>query len=102
MLKITEIETKIPSISGLATNAALTAVEKKVPNISRLVKKKNKLYSTKITHNHEKYITTPEFNKLSADVFTAMLAQANLVTKTDFNNKLRSPNHKINSNKTIH
>ena len=40
MLKITEIETKIPSISGLATNAALTAVEKKIPNISRLVKKK--------------------------------------------------------------
>ena len=43
MLKITEIETKIPSISGLATNAALTAVEKKVPNISRLVKKKKQV-----------------------------------------------------------
>ena len=26
--KITEIESKIPSISGLATNSALTAVEK--------------------------------------------------------------------------
>ena len=43
MLKITEIETKIPSISGLATNAALTAVEKKIPNISRLVKKKKQV-----------------------------------------------------------
>ena len=33
------MESKIPSISGLATKAALTAVEKKTPNISILVKK---------------------------------------------------------------
>ena len=37
--KITRIEGKIPSISGLATNAALTAVENKIPNISNSVKK---------------------------------------------------------------
>ena len=37
--KITEIECKTPTISGLATNAALTAVENKIPNISSLVKK---------------------------------------------------------------
>ena len=37
--KITEIEGKIPSISGLATNAALTTVESKIPNVSNLVKK---------------------------------------------------------------
>ena len=34
-----KIEGKIPSISGLATNAALTAVENKIPNSSSLVKK---------------------------------------------------------------
>ena len=38
--KITEIEGKIPSISGLAINAVLTAVENKIPNISSLAKKK--------------------------------------------------------------
>ena len=42
--KITVIEGKIPSISGLTTNAALTAIksdlENKIPNISSLVKKK--------------------------------------------------------------
>ena len=39
--KITEIEGKIPSINGLATNAALlTAVENKIPNIRNLIKKK--------------------------------------------------------------
>ena len=37
-------------------------------------------------HNHYKYITTPEFNTLAADVFNARLSQANLVTKTIFDN----------------
>ena len=91
--KITEIEDKIPRISGLATNAALTSVENKIPNISSLVKKTD--YDTKITeiekkltdHNHDKYITTPEFNTLAADVFNARLARANLTTKTDFDVK---------------
>ena len=39
-------------------------------------------------HNYDKYITSPEFNTLAADVFNARLAQANLVTKTDFDAKL--------------
>ena len=37
--KITQIENKIPSISGSGKNPALTAVENKIPNISSLVKK---------------------------------------------------------------
>ena len=37
--KIIEIEGKIPRISGLATNAALTAVENEIPDVSNLVKK---------------------------------------------------------------
>ena len=45
----------------------------------------------KITdHTHDKYITTPEFNKLTSD----------LVTKTDFDNKLTDLDIKIVSNKT--
>ena len=35
-------------------------------------------------------------------IFTARLAQADLVTKTDFDTKLKSLNRKINSNKTKH
>ena len=46
--KISEIESKIPSSSGLATSAALTAVENKVPYISSLVKNKTDC-NTKIT-----------------------------------------------------
>ena len=39
---ITEIEDKIPSITGLATTAALNAAENKIPNVSNVVKKKKK------------------------------------------------------------
>ena len=53
-------------------------------------------------HNHDKCITTPEFNKFTADVFDERLTQANAVTKTDFDTKLISLNKKINSNKTKH
>ena len=37
--KVTEIEGKIPSITGLATNSALTTVENKILDISNLVTK---------------------------------------------------------------
>ena len=86
----------MPNISGLAINAALTAVENKKPYISSLVKKnrlKQKITETekKLTdHNHDKYITTPEFNALTADIFNARLTQANLITKTCFDAKLSS------------
>ena len=53
-------------------------------------------------HNHDKHITTPDFNTLAADVFNARLAQENLITKTDFDAKLSNLNKKINSNKSKH
>ena len=52
--------------------------------------------------DHAKYITTREFNKLTAENFAARLKQANLVTKSDFDNKLTSFNKRIISNKTKH
>ena len=48
------------------------------------------------------YITTLEINTLAADVFNARLAQANLITKTDFDAKLSSLNRKITQNKSKH
>ena len=104
--KVTELEDNIPDVSSLATNTALTTVENEVPNISRLVKKTN--YDTKILetekkltdHDHVKYITTSEFNTLAANVFTARLAQANLVTKTDFDAKLSNLNREITKNES--
>ena len=49
--------------------------------------------------DHAKYITTQEFNTLTAENFAARLKQANLISKTDFENKLLSFNRKITSNK---
>ena len=92
--KLTELENKISDISNLATKTALASVENRIPSFSNLVNKRN--HNTKLTeienklnnHNHDKYIDTPEFNKLAVDVFNARLAQANLVTKTNFDAKL--------------
>ena len=52
--------------------------------------------------NHDEYIATPEFNEFKAEHFAARLKQANLVTKTDFYDKLKSLRQKLYSNKTKH
>ena len=52
--------------------------------------------------NHGKYITTPEFNTLAASVFNARLAQANLITKADFDANHSSLDRKVTSNKSKH
>ena len=55
----------------------------------------------KITdHDHDEYITTSEFNKLTTENINASLTKADLVAKADFDTKLKSLNKKINSNKT--
>ena len=102
---ITKVENKIPSITGLNTN---TAVENKISDVSSLIKKTD--YVTKISeikkkltgHNHDKYITTPEFNKCTAQIFDARLGRTDLITKTDFDTKQKTLNKMINSNKTKH
>ena len=85
--KISDAENQIPNTSNLVTstvlNTKINEVENKIPNDS-------------------KYITTQEFNKLMAENFAARLKQANLVNKTDFDNKLTRFNRQITSNKTKH
>ena len=43
-------------------------------------------------HDHDKYSTTPVFNNLTARVFTARLAKANVLTSTEYGNILKSLN----------
>ena len=82
----------MPSITNLATKASLNAAENKIPSISNLVKKTDyniKINQTekKITdHKHDKYLTTPEFNKLTSEIFAAGLNQPNLASKSDITN----------------
>ena len=103
--KMNKVKDEIPSITNLTTSAALTAVENKMTNVSNLVKHTD--HNAKISeienkistnHDHDKYITTQGFYKLTAENFTARLKQANLASKndianftkkTDFDNKLK-------------
>ena len=93
---LTAVESKIPDVSGLATKSALTVVENKIPDDSGLVKKTD--YNIKISdiekkitdHDHDKYITTPEFNTMAASTFNARLAaQKDLIRKPEFDFKLK-------------
>ena len=61
-----------------------------MPNVSNLVKKTD--YNIKISeienkitadHDHDKYITTHEFSKLTSEDFTGRLKQVNLASKND-------------------
>ena len=83
----------------MATTTALTAVENKVPNISDLVKEpdfniKISEIENKITtdHDHEKFITTQEFNKISSENFTARLkdkCNTNIASKSEITHFLK-------------
>ena len=98
------VKGKIPGITTLASTNALNAVENKLLNVSNLVKKSD--YNTRINEiknkisdpTHDKYITAPKFNTLTAKDFATRLTQAtldskddisNFVKKTDLDNKLK-------------
>ena len=116
--KTNEVKSKTPNNTNLANETSLAVVENKMPSVSNNLVWQTDYNATinesekEITnHNHDKYITTPEFNKLTLENTTARFKQANLasksnivnfVNKTDFDNKLPNFNKRINSNKTKH
>ena len=97
--KIGDVDKKIPDTSGLVTttllNTKLSEVENKILNTTSLViqlffiQKSVKLRIKFLIT--AKYITTPEFNKLTN--FAARLKQANLATKTDFDTNRLLPSY---------
>ena len=112
--KINEVKGEIPSITNLATTAAVTTAENRIPSVSNLVKKTdcntkiNETEKKNTDHNHDNYITTPEFNTFTGEIFNLILKQANVankndianfVNKTEFDNKVLSFDKRINSNK---
>ena len=64
-IKISDIESKISSIIGLATTAALTAIKNKIPDVSNLVKKTD--YNAKILDIKYRYFTTADYNKFTTN-----------------------------------
>ena len=101
-VKITEIERQIPDVCSLATKTALTVKENKTLNVKKTDydRKITEIEKKLTSHNHDNYITTPEFNTFAASVFNARLARVNLVTKTDFDHKLSYLDSTIAANKT--
>ena len=107
-VKLAVLENKILDISNLATKAALSTIENEIPSVVNLVKQTD--YNTKITEiehklnsHHDKYIITPEFNTLAANVFNARLSKANVITKTTTQNKTKHllVENKLNQLKTF-
>ena len=73
-------------------NTKIVEIEKKIPD-------------------HDKYVTTPKFNKLTKGNFAKRLKQTNLASKNniadfvknrDFDEKLRKVNNKVTTNETKH
>ena len=86
--KVSEVENKmLNNTSNLVTtivlNAEISEVENKIPDNS-------------------KHVITLEFNKLTAENFAARWKQADLVSKTGFDNKPTTFNRQITSNKIKH
>ena len=114
--KINQVKNEIPSIANLAATAALnpkiSEAKNIIPNISNLATTTTDLTAVEYDiADHSKYITTPSFNKLTAESFTARLKQASLaikgdiadfVKRTDFDDKLKNSNKKVTSNKLQH
>ena len=90
--KIKEVNNEIPNITNLTTTTALTAVGDKIPNVSNLVIKT--YYNTKMSEttdcDNDKSVTIQEFNKLTPEKFTAMLAPACSASKSDIANFVKA------------
>ena len=102
--KITEVEGKIPSFSGLATSSALSAVENKIPDVSSLVKKTN--FDAKVTEIEGitgiTSITGLATNSGLTAVENKIPNVTSLVTKTDFDAKLKDISDRVTKNKSKH
>ena len=94
--KITEVEDKMPSISGLATISALTAVENKIPDASSVVKKTD--CDAKVIEIEGKIhsITGLATNAVENKIPHV----TSLVLKTDFDAKLKGISDGVTKNKS--
>ena len=74
------MEGKRPSISGLTTNAALTAVKNKIPDVSNLVKKTD---YAEILDIKSKFFTTADYNRFANEKLDLKIKRKQFVNKSD-------------------
>ena len=73
------MEAKIPSISVVATNSALTAVEIKILDVTDLVKKTD--YDAKISDIKSRFINVADYNEFTTDIVGNKVKSEGLVGK---------------------
>ena len=78
--KITEIEGKIPSITGSAKTTVLNTVEN-IILVGDLVNKTN--YDAKISDTEAKYFTTSDYNKFMNEMLDKKIKEKKLVDKSE-------------------
>ena len=75
------IESKRPSIVGLATNSVLNSVENETPDVSNLVKKAD--YDAEISGIENNYIATADYSKFTKGIVDNSIKSKSLVDKPD-------------------
>ena len=98
---LTAVENKIPDTSSLATKPALTAAENETPNVTSFVKKKTECDS-KIIDVEGK---TPNISGLATNSSLTTIENkipdiTSLITKTDFDAKLKDISGRVTNNKS--
>ena len=88
---LTTVEKKIPDINNLATKTTLTNLTNTVPDISTLIKKGD--YDTTIPEIENKYVSNSRFG--------SKLAQANVITKRNFDAKITKLENNIKQLQTF-
>ena len=77
----------MPSITNLATTAALTTDENKIPKVSDLVKIADSHTETKGIK--DKYITISDYNKLRNNILDAKNNSKKMVNESGLNEKIK-------------
>ena len=106
VVRKTEYDELVKNFNAIQTTHNSNSVKKTYCNT-----KINEIEKKNTDHDHDKYITTQEVNKIMSKSFAARSAQANLaskndnvalVKKTDFDDKLKNLNKKVTRNKAKH
>ena len=88
---LTVVENKIPDISNFVTKTVLTNLSNTVPDINTLIKKSD--YGTKIAEIESKYVSNTGSG--------SKLAQANVITKRNFDAKITEIENNIKNCKHL-
>ena len=86
--KINDIKGKMPSITGLATTAALNVAKYEIPKVSDLVKQTH--YEVKISNIKSKYFITSSYTKFKDNILDGKVQNKKLVHESDISGFIKN------------